>query len=115
MIADLTAHAVAQALRERTKGTFDSGLFHMTAAGQTTWHGFATAIVDAARRIDPANVRTSLVEAIGSDAFPTPARRPAWSLLNNDRFDRRFGLRRCEWKEGLDLVISDLMVAEQRA
>src|SRR5262249_18378701 len=45
-IADATAQVVAQAQRERREGHFAPGLFHMTAAGVTSWHGFAQAIVD---------------------------------------------------------------------
>ncbi|WP_246796939.1 dTDP-4-dehydrorhamnose reductase [Burkholderia perseverans] len=108
MIAELTAHAVAQAVRERSAGHFESGLFHMTAAGQTSWHGFASAIVDSARatRGDAIKVRT--IEAIDSDAYPTPARRPAWSVLDNGRFDQRFGLTRLDWRRALALVMGDL-------
>jgi len=108
MIAELTAHAAAQALRERSAGHFESGLFHMTAADQTSWHGFASAIVDSARatRGDAVKVRT--IEAIDSDAYPTPARRPAWSVLDNGRFDRRFGLARLDWRRALALVMDDL-------
>lgn len=108
MIAELTAHAVAQAMRERSAGRFESGLFHMTAADQTSWHGFASAIVESARttRGDAIKVRT--IEAIDSEAYPTPARRPAWSVLDNGRFDQRFGLTRLDWRRALALVMGDL-------
>ncbi|WLE58246.1 dTDP-4-dehydrorhamnose reductase [Burkholderia plantarii] len=108
MIAELTAHAAAQAMRERSAGHFESGLFHMTAADQTSWHGFASTIVDSARatRGDAIKVRT--IEAIDSEAYPTPARRPAWSVLDNGRFDRRFGLTRLDWRRALALVMDDL-------
>jgi dTDP-4-dehydrorhamnose reductase len=108
MIAELTAHAVAQAMRERSAGHFESGLFHMTAADQTSWHGFASAIVESARatRGDAIKVRT--IEAIDSEAYPTPARRPAWSVLDNGRFDQRFGLTRLDWRRALALVMGDL-------
>ncbi|MFP3693169.1 sugar nucleotide-binding protein, partial [Burkholderia sp. SIMBA_048] len=47
MIADATAHIVSQAMRERRSAAFESGLFNLTAAGATTWHGFAQAIIEA--------------------------------------------------------------------
>ncbi|MGX5875463.1 dTDP-4-dehydrorhamnose reductase, partial [Burkholderia gladioli] len=108
MIAELTAHALSQAMRERAEGRFESGLFHMTAADQTSWHGFASAIVEAARATRGAAVKVQTIEAIGSDAYPTPARRPAWSVLDNSRFDQRFGLTRLDWRRALSLVMDDL-------
>jgi len=109
MIADLTAHVLAQAQRERAAGEFESGLFHMTAAGQTTWHGFATAIIEAARASGKAAIKANAIEPIGSDAWPTPARRPKHSVLDNSKFDRRFGLARLDWREGLALTLGDLL------
>ncbi|QCP50775.1 dTDP-4-dehydrorhamnose reductase [Trinickia violacea] len=108
MIADLTAHVVAQAQRERAAGAFESGLFHMTAAGETTWHGFASAIIAAARASEQFAVKTTQVEPIPSDAYPTPARRPQYSMLDNGKFDRRFKLNRADWQEGLALALDDL-------
>ncbi|WP_414444087.1 dTDP-4-dehydrorhamnose reductase [Burkholderia sp. 22PA0106] len=108
MIADLTAHAVSHAMRERAADRFESGLFHMTADGQTTWHGFASAIVEAARAARGDAIRVHTIEPIPSDAYPTPARRPAWSVLDNTRFDQRFGLQRLGWQQALALVMDDL-------
>lgn len=108
MIADLTSHVVAQAQRERADGDFESGLFHMTAAGQTTWHGFASAIVSGARAAGKMEVKTTAIEPIMSDAYPTPATRPQYSMLDNDKFDRRFSLGRLDWREGLALAMDDL-------
>ncbi|WP_153100741.1 dTDP-4-dehydrorhamnose reductase [Paraburkholderia hayleyella] len=108
MIADLTAHVVAQAQRERLAGEFESGLFHMTAAGHTTWHGFASAIIEAARAAG-LDIKTTSIEPIPSDAWPVPAPRPRYSILENDKFDRRFRLGRLDWREGLALVLDDLL------
>jgi dTDP-4-dehydrorhamnose reductase len=52
MIADLTAHVIAKAAVERQAGTFESGLYNLTAEGRTSWHGFARSIIDAAREND---------------------------------------------------------------
>jgi dTDP-4-dehydrorhamnose reductase len=108
LIADLTAHVLAQAHRERGAGSFESGLFHMTAAGGTTWHGFAQAIIEAARASKQQPVKVAAVEPIGSDAYPTPARRPRNSLLDNGKFDGRFKLHRLDWRDALELALDDL-------
>lgn len=113
MIADLTAHAIRQSMRERSDGTFESGLFHLTCAGETTWHGFASKIIDAARagRLRRP-VAVQAVEPIATSAYPTAARRPRNSVLDNSKFDRRFGLRRQTWEEALALVLDDVFERE---
>lgn len=108
MIADLTAQVLAHATRELSAGKFESGLFHMTAAGATTWHGFAEAIVAGARVANGPLVKTTAVESISTDSYPTPARRPRNSLLNNDKFDKRFNLHRLDWQMALELALDDL-------
>lgn len=110
MIAELSAHIVRQAMAERSNGRFESGLFHLTAAGSTTWHGFASRIVEAARAMLPSGaIATRAIEAIATSEYPTPARRPANSLLDNGRFEQRFGLRRAPWDESLQLVLEEII------
>lgn len=83
------------------------GVHHLVAGGSTTWHGFASAIVEQAR--DNGLIDTSpRVMAIGSAEFPTPAQRPAWSLLDNSDFARRFGLVLPDWQAGLRHVMQQL-------
>lgn len=108
MISDLTAHVVAHAQRERREGKFEPGVFNMTAAGETSWHGFADEIVATARELQGDVIKAAVVEPITSDAYPTPARRPQYSILDNEKFDRRFGLARMDWRQGLALTMDDL-------
>ncbi|MFG1924790.1 dTDP-4-dehydrorhamnose reductase [Cryptosporangium sp. NPDC048952] len=61
-------------------GTAEPGVYHGTASGQTTWHGLTQAIYTLAG-LDPARVETTT-----SDAFPRPAKRPAYSVLGHDRW-----------------------------
>lgn len=83
-LAEITAHAVAQAgaaadreqwWRER------SGVYHLTAQGQTTWHGFTEAILAHA-----ALASRPMVTAIATADYPTPAQRPVNSVLSCRRF-----------------------------
>lgn len=71
-----------------------SGIFHLNSHGATTWHGFATAIVAAGRRSIP-------VHEITTAQYPTPAARPAYSVLNGGKFERTFGLRMPYWGDAL--------------
>jgi len=109
LLADLSAHAIRQALDERRHGNFDSGVFNMTAAGATTWHGFASAIIDLARERAPeGSIKTSAIVPISTADYPVAARRPMNSVLDNTRLEQRFGLQRPDWELALRLVMDDL-------
>lgn len=111
MIADATALIVAQSMREREAGGFDSGLFNLTASDSTTWHGFAEAIIDAARAHQPANVVTKRIKSISTSEYPTPARRPLNSLLDNGALVSRFGIHQTDWRVAMHYVLDDLFAA----
>ena len=70
------------------------GVWHFAHAGYTTWHGFATEIVRVAGLDVP-------VEPVGTDAFPTPAKRPSWSVLDGEPLRREMGWPVVTWQEGL--------------
>jgi dTDP-4-dehydrorhamnose reductase len=82
-----------------------AGIYHMTAGGSTSWCGFARAIF--ASGVLSAQPR---VQAIATSDYPTPARRPANSVLDNDKFARTFGLRLPPWKHQLEEVLSRMRV-----
>ncbi|MBI4754056.1 MAG: dTDP-4-dehydrorhamnose reductase [Betaproteobacteria bacterium] len=86
-----------------------TGMFHLTAAGETSWHGFATAIVDEARMLglEPSFKVRSIVP-ITTAEYPLPARRPANSRLNCDRLARQTGLRLPDWRTSLRLCMEDM-------
>ncbi|QWT18718.1 dTDP-4-dehydrorhamnose reductase [Bacillus sp. NP157] len=84
--------------------TFTAGTFHLTAGGETSWHGFADAIFDEAVAAGLLSRRPT-VTAIGTEAFPTPARRPAYSVLDNRTFTETFGHPLPDWREGLRDVV----------
>lgn len=81
-----------------------AGTHHLVASGATTWHGFASAIFEKAqaRGLLPHPPR---VVAVTTADYPTPAVRPAWSLLDNRGFQQRFDFPLPDWREGLGKVI----------
>lgn len=83
------------------------GTHHLVASGATTWHGFASAIFEQAVA-HGLIARSPRVVPIGSADFPTPAVRPAWSLLDNTHFQRQFGVLLPDWRDGLRNVIGQL-------
>ncbi len=88
--------------RKRLEGTY-----HLVASGQTSWHGFAQAIMErAAARKLIASVPTVL--PISTVDFPTPAPRPAYSVLDNTGFTQAFNFELPHWEYGLDRVMQQL-------
>jgi dTDP-4-dehydrorhamnose reductase len=84
-----------------------TGTFHLTAGGETTWHGFAKAIFDDA--VDAGVLpRAPRVEPISSAEFPTPAKRPAYSVLDNTSFAATFGHELPAWRDALRDTIHSL-------
>ena len=104
LIADVTAHAIARLDRD----TWPSGaeIYHLTAHGWVSWHAFAVAIVSEARQLGiELRLKPEAIEAIPTEAYPLPARRPRNSRLNCERLERRFSLVLPDWKPYLDRVL----------
>ncbi len=87
----------------------------MTAAGETTWYDFAKAILEEAGTIEPSipwfaaatgglGLITRRVIPIPAIEYPTPARRPAYSILSNERMTRVFSVRMPDWQAQLSSV-----------
>lgn len=112
-IAQASAGVLALALRERAEGRFSPGLFHLTASGATSWHGFAAAILDGARRggLIAAGPTPRLVPIVSAD-YPCPAARPGNSRLAGSRLRQRFGVALPPWEEGLSLCLRELCTRE---
>ena len=80
------------------------GLYHLTASGETSWHGFAEAIVDWMRATDQP-VRCKQVHPIPTSDYPTPAKRPANSLLDCAKLRETFGIVMPDWRDQLGLCV----------
>jgi dTDP-4-dehydrorhamnose reductase len=106
--ADLAGFILANAgrLAGAPAGDAAFGVFHFANAGEVSWRGFAEAILaDAMGDAAPA------VQPIATAEFPTPARRPAYSVLDTGRLERTFGYRPRGWREALAEIIAELKVA----
>jgi dTDP-4-dehydrorhamnose reductase len=99
-------HRLVSEGREELAAGFEksSRIVHFTAAGWTSWHGFATAIVAGMKRYG-IPVKASQVRAIPSSGYPTPAVRPKFSRLSTARLEGVFGYRVESWEEALDDVL----------
>lgn len=106
LIADVTAHALREAMRRPNV----SGLYHLAASGEISWHGYACHVIDWARaRGHTVKVAASAVQAIPSSDYPTPARRPLNSRLRTDKLQGTLGLTLPAWQTGVERMLSEVL------
>lgn len=106
--AALIAAVTARAL----EGGAATGIWHLTAAGHTTWHGFAEQVFAQATQRGLL-ARMPRLQAITSADFPTAARRPAYSCLDPGELTETFGIRLPDWREGLAGVMDEISAAQR--
>ena len=106
LLADATAHAIRDTLRDTAK----AGLYHLTAAGETTWHGYARFVLEQAEALGVAlKAGPGHVDAVPSSAFPTPAARPHNSRLSTVKFQSAFGLQPPPWQTGVARMLQETL------
>jgi dTDP-4-dehydrorhamnose reductase len=112
--ADLLADVTALCLRSlhdrpETASTL-VGTYHAVAAGTTTWHGYATHVIEWARAHGHTiKVSPEAIVAVPTTAFPTPARRPLNSRLDTSKLRSAFGLHLPDWRVGVDRMLSEVL------
>ncbi|MGV3616348.1 MAG: dTDP-4-dehydrorhamnose reductase [Fimbriimonas sp.] len=99
-IADATAHAVRNLVEAPD---IPGGLYHLASEGETTWCGFAREIVRHAM-----GEAAPEVTGIATSEYPTPAARPAYSVLDGRQFRARFGAGLPDWRDQLRMAVEDL-------
>lgn len=80
------------------------GVYHYRGEPATTWHGFASAIVEMARQREPLSVQT--ITAIATADYPLPSARPVNSVLDCARLAARFGIQPRPWQAGLAALLA---------
>ena len=103
-IADASAHILTQG------SAGQQGLWHLVAGGQASWHGFAEAIMDDAFMLGLLQRRPDVLP-ISTVDYPTPARRPAYSVLDTTKLREDFKLSPPDWREGLRATLRELAAA----
>jgi len=106
MIADVTAHAIRSAFLQPTL----AGIYHLVAAGETTWHGYASHVIAQARQMQPdGGLKVSEIAPVPTTAFPTPAKRPLNSRLSAHKLQHAFGLVLPPWQQGVDRMLAEIL------
>lgn len=101
------ASSVAQALWAAAGRPELHGVYHWTDAGVASWYDFAVAIAEEAQAVGLLK-HNAEVNAISTEAYPTPARRPAYSVLDWSASERALGLKPAHWRVNLRKMFSEL-------
>lgn len=105
LIADVTAHALRDVLSGRAPG----GTYHLAAAGETSWYGYARLVIDHARAQGlPLALADTGLKPIPASEYPLPAKRPQNSRLNTQLLERSFALKLPQWEDGVRRVLDEL-------
>jgi dTDP-4-dehydrorhamnose reductase len=108
LLADVTAHALRRLRAEPAL----AGTYHVTAAGETSWHGLARFAIDTARALRPELPwQVERIEPIPTRDYPTPAQRPLNSRLDTRRLQAAFGLRLPPWEHGVRRMLAEILTA----
>lgn len=109
-IAEVTAMVIAQSIKNGNLSTVESGVYHLTSSGETSWCGFARKIQELARENGLLPAECATIEPIDSASFPSVAARPQYSVMNTDKLYRQFSLRIPDWQLGLEQCINSMVV-----
>ena len=108
LIADVTAHAMCRVLN--TQNISFSGVYHLVASGETTWHGYASHVIEKAKTIKPElGWKLADIAPVPTSAFPTPASRPQNSRLCTQKLQQNFGLVLPPWQQGIDRMLAEIL------
>lgn len=106
LLADLTAQMLRTAVAQPDLDL--SGTYHAVAGGQTSWHGYASFVVEQARRLGR-ELKVQTIDPVPTTAFPTPAKRPLNSRLDTTKLQATFGLRLPPWQQGVERMLTEIL------
>jgi len=105
LLADVTAHTLAKVLVPVSES---SGTYHLAAAGETSWHGYAQFVLTQAKSLGVSlKVQPEDVHAIPTSAYPTPVRRPLNSRLDTRKIQDTFGITLPHWTLGVARMLEE--------
>ncbi len=106
LIADVTAHAIVATRRDPAL----VGLYHLAAGGETSWCGYARFVLEQAAAAGvELKVSAQAINALTTDAYPLPAKRPANSRLNTEKLQKAFSLNLPDWQLGVARMLKEII------
>ncbi|WP_339488040.1 dTDP-4-dehydrorhamnose reductase [Pseudomonas sp. EL_65y_Pfl2_R95] len=103
LLADVTAHTLRLAVAKPQL----SGLYHLAAAGETSWCGYARYVIELTRGMGAA-LAVQNIEPIPTTAYPTPAQRPLNSRLDTRKVSQSFALHLPSWQSGVSRMLKEI-------
>jgi len=110
LIADVTAQIVARHWFFGSRDSFPAGIYHLAAAGETTWNAYATEVLHQAASHGVAlKARPEDIQGVPADGFPAAAPRPANSRLDTTKLRNTFGIHLPSWEEGVRHLLDQIL------
>lgn len=106
--ADLIADVTAQALRQALQHPELAGLYHLAAAGEVSWHGYASEVI-AFAKANGESLAVKAIEPVETTAYPTPAHRPLNSRLDTQKLRATFSLHLPDWQSGVTRMLREIL------
>ncbi|PWB36600.1 MULTISPECIES: dTDP-4-dehydrorhamnose reductase [Pseudomonas] len=106
--ADLIADVTAQALRQALQQPELAGLYHLAAAGEVSWHGYASEVI-AFAKANGELLAVKAIEPVETTSYPTPAHRPLNSRLNTQKLRATFSLHLPDWQSGVTRMLREIL------
>ncbi|MDM1772190.1 dTDP-4-dehydrorhamnose reductase [Acinetobacter indicus] len=104
LIADISVHAIIQTLQDATK----VGIYHLVASGETSWFEYANYVFEQAKSLG-AELAIQKVNPIPTTVYPTPAKRPHNSRLNNQKIQQAFQIGLPDWKVHVQRTVIEVL------
>ncbi len=104
LIADVTALAISQVMQRPEL----AGVYHLAAAGEVSWHGYASHVIDFAKAHGE-ELAVTAISPIDTTSYPTPARRPLNSRLNTRKLRDTFSLHLPDWQSGVTRMLREVL------
>jgi dTDP-4-dehydrorhamnose reductase len=113
LIADVTALVLRQLAAQGLASSAGAGTYHLAAAGETTWNGYARFVLETARELRPDRLLKAVeVTPVPTSEFPLPARRPLNSRLDTRRLCSTFNLALPPWQQGVRRMLTEILNPE---
>jgi dTDP-4-dehydrorhamnose reductase len=109
LLADITALALQRVQSQPDQYSL-AGLYHLVASGSTSWHGYATFVIEHARNAG-VDIKTAqnAINKLATKAYPTPARRPFNSKLDTSKLQTTFNFHLPPWQQGVTRMLTEIL------
>lgn len=109
LIADVTAHTIRYYIQQENSQMLN-GIYHLVASGEVSWFDYATYFIEQAKLLG-VDLQVKRILPVETSQYPTPAKRPFNSRLNNQKLQTTFQLTLPHWQHGVRHTLSEIIQA----